>query len=97
MEGKEVQEMRESKIESYAVKIAKQKGFMAVKYKDESRNGGPDHLFLGPSKDIFWIEFKRLGEKPKPHQLKYHDMLRSLGFEVYVIDCKEDVDELFGI
>jgi len=89
--------MRESTIEKYGVKIAKQKGFMVVKYIDRFRNGAPDRLHLGPMKDVFFVEYKAPGEKPTPVQLKYHAALRALGFEVYVIDCKADVDELFNV
>ncbi len=35
---------------------------------------------------VFWIEVKRLGAKPKPHQLAWHERERALGAEVWVID-----------
>lgn len=32
------------------------------------------------------VEIKAPGEKPRPLQLSRHRMLRSLGFQVYVLD-----------
>jgi len=68
--------MLESKIESTVVKYARKKGFLVVKYKDDYQTGSPDRqLTKKRTGEVFYIEFKKLGEKPEPHQLKYHEML----------------------
>lgn len=36
--------------------------------------------------DALWIEVKRKGQKPKPHQLEWHAKERALGAEVVVVD-----------
>lgn len=47
--------------------------------------GVPDRLFLHKGKVIF-VEFKRLGEKPRVIQEHVHRVLRDEGFTVYVVD-----------
>ena len=46
---------------------------------------------------MFFAEVKRPGGKPRPLQMKRHSELRNLGFEVYVIDSKEECDEVTRI
>ncbi len=36
-------------------------------------------------RSILWIEVKRAGQKPKPHQLQWHERERALGAEVWVV------------
>jgi hypothetical protein len=36
------------------------------------------------------IEMKKPGEKPEPHQIEIHELLRSKGYQVIVIDNLED-------
>jgi hypothetical protein len=50
------------------------------------RIGWPDRLILGPFAIIFFIEFKRPGEYVRRIQRIMHELLRKLGFKVYV--CK---------
>ena len=38
------------------------------------------------SPDILWCEIKRRGQKPKAHQIKWHEAERALGAQVCVID-----------
>jgi hypothetical protein len=58
--------------------------------------GMPDDLFLrywswvnGHPAAIVWIEFKRPGQEPKPHQLAWHQAERARGGSVLVVD---DID-----
>jgi hypothetical protein len=50
----------------------------------------PDRLFLIPGKGLFFVEFKRPGEKPRADQKREHVRLRNKGYDVYVIDTFED-------
>lgn len=50
------------------------------------RRGWPDRLILGPHSIIFFIEFKRPGEYVRRIQRIVHELLKKLGFKIYV--CK---------
>jgi hypothetical protein len=54
------------------------------------RRGWPDRLILAPEGTVMFVEFKRVGEKPRKLQEFCHDILTTLGFEVQVHD---DTDE----
>lgn len=41
---------------------------------------------------ISFVELKATGKKPTEGQLREHARLRALGFDVHVLDSKEDVD-----
>ena len=80
--------MLESSVESRSVKHAKSFGLEV--YKLQGR-GAPDRLFIVPGKDsLFFVEFKKPGEKPKEHQKREHAQLRTKGFSVFVIDSFDD-------
>ncbi len=53
---------------------------LALRYWKASQEYG------APAGDILWIEVKRSGQKPKPHQLQWHERERALGAEVWVVD-----------
>lgn len=42
---------------------------------------------------VKFVELKATGKKPTPLQEREHAFLRGLGFEVLVIDSKEEIDE----
>jgi hypothetical protein len=44
---------------------------------------------------VFWIEFKRKGEKPTELQRGEHERMRAAGLTVYVCDCKEEYEAIF--
>ena len=81
--------MLERDIEKPVCKFAKKNGVMPIKFRDPGRAGAPDRMFFVPGEKVFFIEFKRPGEKPKKHQLAYHAELKKLGFTVYVVDSVE--------
>ena len=47
----------------------------------------PDRLALYREVNSF-VEVKGYGMKPRPLQIKRHQMLQQLGFKVYVLDDK---------
>ena len=51
----------------------------------------PDRLVLLPGGKMAFVEVKGYGIKPRPLQIKRHRMLRRLGFKVYVLDDKEQI------
>lgn len=66
--------------------------------------GMPDYLFIrykntppgiswnigAPHAEVFWIEFKRYGQKLKPHQQVWYDVETKRGALVMMVD---DIDE----
>ena len=77
----------EKDIEKNAVSYAESCGWRHRKLdKGPGERAWPDHLFLGPGGQVFLVEFKRVGEGPRPQQLKRHRDLRALGFPVAIVN-----------
>ena len=54
--------------------------------------GLPDRMILCKGGYVGFAEIKTTGKKPTKIQLYVHDKLRSLGFEVFIIDGIESRD-----
>ena len=98
---------RESEIEKYLVRRAKELGGEVRKVQWIGRRGAPDRLVMLPSKVVqdggnvfiydgatIWIELKAPGEKTKPHQAREHERMRAMGQRVEVVDSFERVEEV---
>ena len=85
--------MREAAIERRLKQKVEAAGGKALKFTSPGWAGAPDRLVLMPNGRMVFVELKAPGRKPRPIQLKRHDVLRALGFEVVVIDSPEGVDE----
>ncbi len=81
---------RESDIEDAVCRYARARGLRAYKFTSPHRRSVPDRIFLGPGRLVFFIEFKRPGEKPTAAQAREIAQLRGDGFDVYVVD---DIEE----
>lgn len=62
----------EKREEQRSVELAESYRYLSFKL-DKYKRSDPDRLFIGPklsdgSRDIFFVEFKRKGEKPRPQQ-----------------------------
>jgi VRR-NUC domain len=80
--------MRESAIENYLVTGVEALGGECPKWASPGRIGPPDRIVLMPGAKIVFIELKAPGGVLKPWQVRYHEMLRELGFRVEVLwDC----------
>jgi hypothetical protein len=105
-----MQTVRERDVEKHLVKKVKEAGGEIRKVQWIGRRGAPDRLVLLPGyrrlgesahRDVhvaprtLWIELKKPGEKPEPHQSREHDRMRGLGQIVLVIDSFEGVEALF--
>lgn len=86
--------MKESTLEKNAVKMAKQLGWLSYKFTSPQNSGVPDRLFIRDGQTIF-VEFKRLGEQPRPLQMKVINDMRLYGATVYVIDNLKDAENVF--
>ncbi|BEO04319.1 VRR-NUC domain-containing protein [Serratia marcescens] len=80
--------LRESPIERHQVAQVKAAGGTAYKFTSPGRRSVPDRLVLLPGGRAVFVECKAPGEKPRPDQLREHNRLRALGFEVVVVDSK---------
>ena len=83
--------MYERTIEKELVTKTKSMGGIAPKFTSPGFDGMPDRLILLPNGKIAFAELKAPGKKPRPLQEARHNLLRRLGFKVYVIDGAEQI------
>ena len=83
--------MREKQIEQALVRTVKAMGGIAPKFISPGLGGMPDRIVLFPLGKIAFVEVKAPGLKPRPLQIKRHEMLRVLGFNVYVLDQESQI------
>ena len=89
--------MLEKKIEQKLVKAVKKEGGLCLKFVSPGMDGMPDRIVLMPGGRIAFVEVKAPGKKPRPLQLRCHDLIRALGFPVYVISEMDDVPFLLTV
>ena len=83
--------MREKAIEHKLVKAVKAEGGMCPKLVSPGTDGMPDRMVLLPEAHIGFVEVKAPGEKPRPLQVRRHEQLRELGFQVSVLYDPEQI------
>lgn len=81
----------EKQIEQKLVKAIKVAGGIALKLLCPGYDGMPDRIVLLPGGRIAFVEVKAPGCKPRPLQVSRHEMLRKLGFKVYVLDDERQI------
>jgi len=86
--------MLEKEIEMQLMKAVKKMGGRAVKFMSPGFDGMPDRLVLLPGGKCGFVEVKAPGKKPRALQVVRHEMLKELGFKVYVLDAKEQIEEI---
>lgn len=84
--------MREKEVEAALVKAAKKRNGVALKFVSPGLSGVPDRLVLLPDGKIGFIELKSLGKKMRLLQEKRKSQLERLGFLVFCLDSKEEVE-----
>ncbi|QZO76329.1 VRR-NUC domain-containing protein [Helcococcus kunzii] len=84
--------MREKEIEEGLVKKVKTLNGLCLKFTSPSMTGVPDRLIFLPGGKIGFVEVKRPGQKPRPIQEKRIRQFKDLGFKVYVLDDKKEID-----
>ena len=87
----------EKLIEAKLGKAIKDMGGWSIKLLSTFIKGLPDRMCLLPTGIVFFVELKSTGKKPTIAQKIIHKKLRSLGFNVYVIDSLSMLDGLIEI
>ena len=83
--------MREKVIEQKLVAEVKKAGGICPKWVAPGFDGVPDRIAMFPGGKIAFVEVKAPGEKPRPLQRARHELLRRLGFKVFVLDNIEKI------
>ena len=86
--------MREDAIERRLVTEAVKRGGLAPKFVSPGLDGVPDRLLLLPGGRLAFVEVKAPGKKPRPLQRRRMEQLSALGFQVFVLDSKEQIGEI---
>ena len=69
-------------------------GGLALKFTSPGFSGVPDRICLLPGGRVVFVEMKAPGQKPTALQLRVHELIRGLGFDVRVIDSVADICKL---
>lgn len=83
--------MKEKQTEQKLVKAVRAAGGICPKFTSPGFDGMPDRLVLLPGGRLGFVEVKAPGKKPRALQTARHEMLRRLGFRVYVLDAAEQI------
>ena len=78
--------MREKTVEQKFDSEVKKAGGICPKWVAPGFDGVPDRIAMFPGGKIAFVEVKAPGEKPRPLQIARHNLLRKLGFRVYILD-----------
>lgn len=87
----------EKDIEKRVCTIAKEMGMLVYKFTSPSRMSVPDRLFITKAGVVFFIEFKRAGQKPTAAQEIEINKIRAKGVFVYVVDNVEEGKKILRI
>lgn len=83
--------IREKEVEKKLVAAVKKIGGICPKWVSPGTDGMPDRIVLLPEGKIAFVELKAPGEKPRALQIRRHEELRRLGFQVLVLDDPEKI------
>lgn len=92
LQGKKKHKESEKTLEANLYSLVKAIGGHALKFSSLSEIGFPDRIVLMPQGRIYWVELKSEKEKPRLIQKLRHEELIRLGFQVFVIDNTEKLN-----
>jgi len=79
----------EKDIEKRVCDYAKSLGLLCYKFTSPSRRSVPDRMFITKAGVVFFIEFKRAGQKPTAAQEVEIAKIRATGVRVAIVDNVE--------
>lgn len=82
----------EKTLEARLRKEVESHGWLALKLLSQLHRGLPDRLVLAEYGIAFFAEIKTTGKKPTRLQKHCHELLRKLGFQVFIIDSTESLE-----
>ena len=88
--------MLEKEIEKTLRIKVKARGGICFKFVSPGINGVPDRMVLLKDRKFAFIELKSPGGKLRPLQEKRKRQLEALGFLVFKIDNKEQIEEVLN-
>ncbi len=88
--------MREKEIEIKLTQAVKNMGGICPKFVSPGFDGMPDRIVLLPKGRMAFVEVKAPGKRPRPLQEARHRLLRRLGFKVYVLDDKNQIEKIIS-
>ena len=84
----------EGKVVAYIRRRVRELGGACRKCAWEGRAGAPDLLVMLRGSH-FWIECKAPGERPRPSQVREHEVMREIGgCKVFVADSQETAERI---
>ena len=86
--------MREKTLEYKLIKAVMGVGGICPKFVSPGTDGMPDRIVLLPVGRIAFVEVKAPGCKPRPLQVRKHEVLRALGFKVFVLDDEQQIQRI---
>lgn len=88
--------MLEKEIENTLRTKVKERGGICFKFVSPGINGVPDRMVLLKNGKFAFVELKAPGGKLRPLQEKRKKQLETLGFLVFKIDSKEQIEEVLN-
>ena len=88
--------MREKTLEHKFVMEVKRAGGLALKLVSPGFDGMPDRLLLMDGGRAAFVEVKAPGKKPRPLQRARHQLLRRMGFRVFVLDEESQIPRIIA-
>lgn len=87
------EQLLERELEKKCKDWARSRGWWARKFTSPAHRSSPDDIFAKGGVVLF-VEFKRAGKQPTPLQQHEHEVMRSFGLTVQVIDTVFDFHRL---
>jgi hypothetical protein len=85
----------ELSVERHLIRRVKDRGGWAIKLIPWAVAGLPDRMVLLPNKRLYFVELKAKGGRLRPAQHMVRRKLGLLGWEVYVLNSREQIDDWF--
>lgn len=87
---------QEKILEQELKKRVEREGGLCLKLLSQHVTGLPDRLCLLPRGNIFFVEVKTTGKKPRKIQAIMHSRIEDLGFKVFVLDSTKVLNEIMN-